>query len=74
VQRDPAKLLEAALQLPEEARAALAALLLDSLEHEVDADAEDKWTTEIASRVQAVDSGKVKLVPWVLARRNILGR
>ena len=36
---DPARLLEAALELPEEARAALVALLLDSLDSNVDSDA-----------------------------------
>lgn len=74
MERDPAWLLEAALQLPEEARAALAALLLESLEHNVDPDAEAKWAAEIAKRVQALDSGTVKPVPWSQARRMILGR
>lgn len=74
MERDPARLLEAALQLPDEARAALAAMLLDSLENDVDSDAEAKWAAEIVQRVQALDSGTVQLVPWTKARRMISGR
>ena len=71
---DPARLLEAALQLPEEARAALAALLLDSLDRSVDSDAEAQWAAEIAKRVQGLDAGIVQPVPWSTARRMISGR
>lgn len=72
--RDPARLLEEALQLPQEVRAALIAQLLGSLDDTVDADAEEQWAAEIARRVQALDSGSVKLVPWSSARRLISGR
>jgi putative addiction module component (TIGR02574 family) len=74
MERDPARLLEAALQLPEEARAALAAMLLNSLENDVDSDVEAHWAAEIAKRLQAIDSGKVQMVPWTKARRMISGR
>lgn len=69
--RDPASLLEEALKLPEEARAALAASLLDSLDKTVDTDAEARWAAEIAKRVQELDSGAVQPVPWSKARRMI---
>lgn len=68
---DPARLVEEALQLPEEVRAALVALLLKSLDKSVDPDAEAKWTAEIAKRVQEIDSGAVQLVPWSQARKMI---
>ena len=74
MEKDPARLLEEALQLPQEVRAALAALLLDSLDSTVDSDAEAKWTAEIARRVEELDAGNVKLVPWSTARRMISGR
>lgn len=70
---DLKKLLEQALQLPEEARAALAAELLESLEEDGDEDAEAQWSQEIASRLREIDSGAVKAVPWSEARRAILG-
>lgn len=71
---DAAKLLQEALQLSPEARAALAAALWESLEEEVDEDAEAAWAAEIAKRVHDLDSGRVAPVPWAEARRMILGR
>lgn len=74
MKRDPAILLEQALKLPQEARAALAASLLESLDETVDADAEATWAAEIARRIQELDSGAVQPVPWPEARRLILER
>ncbi len=71
---DPAKLLEEALKLSPEARAALAASLLESLDKGVDEDLEAGWAAEIAKRIQELDSGAVEPVPWAEARRMILGR
>ena len=71
--RDVSELLTEALDLPQEARAALAASLIDSLDDEVDEDAEAAWATEIARRVEEVRSGSVTLIPWTEARRRILG-
>ena len=68
------KLLEEALKLPDEARAALAGSLLDSLESTVDPDGEAAWAEEIASRLDEIDSERVKTVPWSKARRTILGQ
>lgn len=70
---DLKKILERALELPDEARAALAAELLGSLEEDVDEDAEAQWSQEIASRLRELDSGAVKAVPWSEARPAILG-
>jgi hypothetical protein len=71
---DAKKLLVAALSLPQEARAALAASLIESLDSQVDEDAESAWESEIAQRVQEVRDGTVDLVPWCEARRRILGQ
>jgi putative addiction module component (TIGR02574 family) len=71
---DPGKLLEEALKLSPEARAALAASLLWSLEEEVDEGAEAAWEKEIAKRIHDLDSGVVTPVPWSEARRMILGQ
>ena len=71
---DPAKLLEEALRLSPEARAALAASLLESLDEGIDEGAETAWATEIAKRVRELNSGTVAPVPWPEARRMILGR
>lgn len=71
---DPAKLLQEALKLAPEARAALAASLLESLEGEADEGAEAAWAAEIARRVHQLDSGAVTPIPWPEARRRILGQ
>lgn len=65
------KVLEEALRLPPEARAAIAGSLLDSLDDVIDEDAESEWEKEVARRLQELDSGKVKPVPWSEARRRI---
>jgi len=65
------ELLRKVLELPAEARAALASSLLESLDDKVDASAEEEWTQEIARRIAELDSGKVKPVPWADARRQI---
>jgi putative addiction module component (TIGR02574 family) len=71
---DPTDLLKQALKLPPEARAALAGSLLDSLDQEVDDNAEAAWQAEIDRRVRELDSGTVKPIPWSEARRKISGR
>jgi len=71
---DTTRLLEKALRLPVEARAALVGSLLESLDESVDEDAEAAWAEEIARRVQDLDSGKARTIPWSKARRMILGR
>lgn len=68
---DPRDLLQEAMKLPPEARAALASSLLDSLDTEVDADAEAAWSVEIERRIRGIDQGTTKLVPWDDVRRRI---
>lgn len=69
---DAKKLLEDALKLPPEARAAVASSLIQSLDKEVDPDAEAAWAVEIEKRLKEVDSGAVKPIPWAEARKRIL--
>jgi putative addiction module component (TIGR02574 family) len=61
---DAEELLTHALKLPPAARAALADSLIDSLDSEVDEDAEEAWRSEIALRVRDLDSGAVQTVAW----------
>jgi putative addiction module component (TIGR02574 family) len=70
---DVGKLLEEALRLPPEARAALASSLMESLDETVDEDAEAEWAKKIQRRIREIESGQVKTVPWAVARREILG-
>jgi putative addiction module component (TIGR02574 family) len=68
------KLLEDALKLPPEARAAVAGSLIESLDEEIDEGAEAAWSVEIEKRIQDLDAGRVKPVPWSETRRMILGQ
>ena len=70
---DLKSLLQKALKLPPEARAALAGSLLDSLDQETDEGAESAWSQEIAARISELNSGKVKSIPWSEVRRSLLG-
>jgi hypothetical protein len=68
---DPKRVFEEALQLPEQARAALAAELIATLDDKNDPDAEALWSVEIRKRLDEIDSGAVRPVPWSEARRRI---
>jgi putative addiction module component (TIGR02574 family) len=74
MKRDAEDILKEALELPPEARAAIAGTLIDSLDDEVDEGAETAWETEIARRVKDLDAGKVKGIPWSVVRRRLAGR
>ena len=67
------QLYDNALQLPDCERAELAAWLIESLDREVDEDVEAAWDSEIRRRIEQLDSGAVRAVPWPEARRMILG-
>ena len=68
------KLLEEAIKLPEEARADLAAALIESLDGDEGApEVESAWSEEIARRLRNYESGAVKPIPWDEARRMIFG-
>jgi putative addiction module component (TIGR02574 family) len=64
---------KAALKLPPKARAALAEDLFDSLADEADEeeDVEAAWAAEIERRVEEVESGNAKTVPWSEAQKQI---
>jgi putative addiction module component (TIGR02574 family) len=68
---DSRQLLDAALQLTPEERAALAGELIQSLETEVDPDVEAAWSEEIHRRLARVNAGLAKTIPWPEARRRI---
>jgi putative addiction module component (TIGR02574 family) len=58
------QLLRTALTLPESDRADIATSLIYSLDTEIDDDADTTWRNEIQRRIESVDNGEVKLVPW----------
>ena len=72
--RKAQKVLEEALTLPPPERADLAATLLDSLDEQEDEGVEEAWAREIERRIQEVESGAVKMLPWSEARRRLRAR
>jgi putative addiction module component (TIGR02574 family) len=74
VTRETSQLIEEALKLPPEARAAIAGTLLESLEGPIDEGVEEAWAREIEKRLEELDSGKAKTIPWSEVRRQILHR
>jgi putative addiction module component (TIGR02574 family) len=72
--KQASKVLDQALALPPDARAALADSLLDSLDLEVDEQAEYNWREEVRKRISELDSGVVQAVPWPEVRTRLTGQ
>jgi putative addiction module component (TIGR02574 family) len=68
---DAKQLMVEALRLSDEERAALAGELIQSLETEVDADAEEAWSAEIRDRLDRFEAGTTTTIPWLEAPRRI---
>jgi putative addiction module component (TIGR02574 family) len=60
-----------ALRLDPDTRAELAAELLASLDGPADPDADAAWAAEIDRRVEAIESGSLRLESWDQAKRRI---
>ena len=54
-----------------EDRAALAVLLLESLEGAADKDVEDAWVEEIERRMTDYRAGRIKTIPWQEVRARL---
>ena len=72
--RDIVEILEAALALPLEARSALIDSLVDSLDAEVDRDAEELWHKEILKRIDQINRHEVRTVPWSEVRARMIAK
>ena len=66
-------LMDNAFRLSTQERADLAARLIESLEteDEHDADTQAAWDAEIQRRLNELDTGQVKPIPWAHAREMI---
>lgn len=71
---DPGEILRQALSLPPEARAALADSLLNSIDSEMDEQAEEKWREEIKRRIVELDSGALQTTQWPDVRARLMDR
>lgn len=72
--RSSAQLLHEAMELPPEERAALADGLLNSLDTEVDVDAEQAWREEIERRMASLEQGTARTVSWEDVRAQLVKR
>jgi putative addiction module component (TIGR02574 family) len=61
-----------AADLAEADRAALAGLLLESLDHPPAPGVEAAWAEEIERRVKEVEDGRVKTIPWEEVKSRLL--
>lgn len=63
-----------AAELPERDRAALAGLLIESLEPEIERDVATAWSEEIGRRVAELDAGTVETISWEEVRKELFDR
>jgi putative addiction module component (TIGR02574 family) len=72
--KDVIALFRDASELSERDRAALAGLLIESLEVEAESGVEAAWSEEIQRRVADLDAGDVETVAWDEVRQRLLDR
>lgn len=65
---------QAAAQLPEKDRAALAGLLIETLDPASEPEVEAAWSEEIKRRLTEIDSGAVELIPWEEVRAELFAQ
>jgi putative addiction module component (TIGR02574 family) len=58
------QLLQSALALPESDHAEIAASLIHSLDSDIDNNIDEAWAQKIKQRIESIDKGQVKLIPW----------
>jgi putative addiction module component (TIGR02574 family) len=64
-------LLDELLQLPQDDRLAIAAILADSVQHEPTVDIEASWIAEAKRRLEAVRAGRSTTVPTELVEDEL---
>lgn len=74
MERSAKTILDDALSLPEADRADIAGALLESIEPSAEADVEQAWRQEVASRVAALDAGEIDSVAWDDVRERLFAR
>lgn len=60
-----------ALRQPEKERARMAEILISSLEKIVDKNVELAWQEEVTKRLEEIDSGIIKCIPWEEVRDKL---
>ena len=63
--------LEEALKLPPNERAEVAEQLIASLDEAPDVNVEQAWQEEVQRRLQQVEHGEVKTIPWEEVQKRL---
>jgi putative addiction module component (TIGR02574 family) len=74
VERNLKQVFQEAVQLPEQDRATLAGLLIETLYPVSEPDAEAAWSEEIKRRLAQVDAGTVELISWEEVRAELFAQ
>jgi putative addiction module component (TIGR02574 family) len=72
--RDLRKVFREAFELPENDRATLAGLLIESIEGPPDAAVEEEWAIEAERRWREIEAGQVETIPWEEVRAKLFRR
>jgi putative addiction module component (TIGR02574 family) len=64
-------IVEQALKLSPTERAEVAEKLIVSLDEVLDTDVEQAWQEEIQKRLQQIDRGEVKTIPWEEVQKRL---
>ncbi len=72
--RDLRNVFREAFDLPENDRATLAGLLIESLEGPPDAAVEEEWAMEAERRWQEIERGEVQTISWEEVRAKLFRR
>ena len=64
-------IIASALQLPREERARVAREIIASLDEPADQNVEAAWLAEVERRLDEVERGSAKLVPWDVVRQRV---
>jgi hypothetical protein len=68
---DAEEILNAALELNDKEKAAIATSLLESLDPLADDNVESAWQAEIQKPLQEIETGTVSIVPWSELRKML---
>jgi putative addiction module component (TIGR02574 family) len=72
--RELKRVLQEAFELPENDRATLAGLLIESLEQPPDPEVEEIWAVEAERRWREIQSGDAETIPWEVVRAKLFRR
>lgn len=74
MERNLKEVFHEAAQLSEQDRATLAGLLIETLDPAIESEVEAAWSEEIKRRLDEIDAGTVRLIPWEEVRAELFSQ